>query len=605
MGLTFSLLSRTSLLLVAGFLVSRTPAFRRLLERRWSPFGYTAHALLFAVLAVAGVEGGILLHGGRVTEHGWIWHLGPDQELLGPGLVAVVIAGLLGGIRVGGLSGLLVALFVAQIGGWAHGADVMLYPLAGVLSGMTARFFSDERVIAPEKAFFIGMFFPVLHMALLLIWRPGPETIQLVSDVGLPLTLTNSVAIGVFTAIVRVAVHEYEQGAALQTEKALRVAEQTLPQLRRGLSYDTAEVIARFLLHELDVAAVSLTDREKVLAHEGLGRDHHGPGTGIRTEAGSAALRTGTIQVAPNRAALGCSQPSCPLAAAIMVPLRRSGETIGLVNLMFRHPQQLRAADIALAEGLGRLISHQLDAIFAEEMRELLRQSQLRHLQAQIEPHFLFNTLNLIGGLIRVNPPLARHIVVQLGNFVRMNLRAARYPLIPLAQELQHLRAYLEIVKARFADQLTVFLDVDESLVDGVQIPPLTLQPLVENAVKHGVRSRAVRGRVGVFVRAEGGDLVIEVQDNGTGVDPVLLPRLGVMPIEREDGTGGGLYNVNQRLIGLLGPGAALQFDQALEGGLRVRFRLPRIAQGNGAEAGEGRPSSAESSADQILEARG
>jgi two-component system sensor histidine kinase LytS len=573
--LTMLLFERIGMLLVFAFMLTRIPSFRYLLDREFGIKTIIYHSMVFGIFGIAAAQAGVVLSDGEVTSHLWMFKLSDGDTLVGSTLVAVVIAGLLGGPYVGLGAGLLVAVYLQVLGGEIANAGSLANLLAGLLAGFTARFFSQERVIAPEKALFIGMFAPILHMCLLLIFTSDPEdTIRLVNTIGLPLVITNSVAIAIFTVMIRVALNEQEQEAALETERALKIAENALPHLRQGFNFDTAQKITELLYDELKIAAVSLTDKKMVLAHVGSGEDHHRRGQPLQTNLSAKALRTGEIQIAYERTQIQCSDHRCPLQAAIIVPIHQSGEVAGLIKLYFRRSQQIRAVETALAQGLGKLISHQLDVVAAERMKTLVRDAELRNLQAQINPHFLFNTLHSIDVLVRVNPKLARHLIVQLSYFMRSNLSLTSASFIPLEKELKHLKAYLEIVKVRFSDRLVVNVDVDEGLYD-MLIPPFTLQPLVENCFKHGLKDVEEGGRVDVRLFNKGKFAQVEICDNGRGITESVLRQLGNEPINNGDGNGTGVYNVNQRLIHLLGEESRLHFESGYEGGCKVRFDIP------------------------------
>jgi two-component system, LytTR family, sensor histidine kinase LytS len=570
-----TLFQRIGLLLVLAFMLTRVPSFRYLLDRKLNYKTILYHSIIFGIFGVIGTQLGVLVAANNINPHWIIFKLQPNEMLLGPSLVAIVIAGVMGGPSVGIGSGIVVGIYIYFLGGSELFANSFINPLAGLLAGGTARFFSQERVIAPVKAMFIGMFIPILHMGLLLVLTDTPKhTIALVDRVGLPLVISNSVAIGVFTAMIRVALFEQEQGAAVAALQALRIAEKSLPFLRHGLNYKTAAQLAALFQNELRLAAVSVTNKDQVLAHIGLGSDHHKQGEVLKMSLSSNALETGEIQIALKHDQIQCNQPACPLHAAILMPFRQGGEVVGLVKMYFQRSQQLRAVNIALAQGLGKLISNQLDIVSAEKMKALVQETQLRNFQAQINPHFLFNTLHLISTLIRVDPDLARHIIIQLGNFMRLNLKITSIPLITLEKELAHLQAYIEIIKVRFSDQLTVELQIDEG-IESAFIPPFTLQPLVENSVKHGLVNVAAGGWIKVIARNKEEEIEIEVCDNGKGIPSSVIAQLGKKPLRSENSGGNGLYNVNQRLIHLLGTRSSLQFRNLTEKGCSVSINLP------------------------------
>ncbi len=569
------LFSRIGSLLVLAFVMTRLRVFRYLLDRNQNTKTVIYSAILFGLFGIIGTETSILIRDSSVVPHGFLLKLGSNETLVGPALVATVIAGLFGGPYVGVISGLVVSAFALYLGGDNVVANVCVHPITGLLSGYTARFFSQERVISSQKALFIGMFAAVLKMALLLIFAANPErNIQLVDLIGLPLVVTNSVAIAVFTAMIRIVVTEKEQAAAMETQRALKIAEKALPHLRKGLDMQTADEIAKLLFRELKIAAVAVMDKNQMLSYVGAGSDHHIKGQSIQSRLSKTALQTGEIQMTTNRADISCHYEHCPIHAAIVVPLRQSGEVVGLINLCFGRTQTLRPIEINLAVGLSKLISNQLDVVLAEQMRELSRNVKLRTLQAQIQPHFLFNTLQMITTLIRVSPDVARHVTIALGNFMRMNLRSSDHALVPLRQEIDHLEAYLEIVKVRFADKLRVVFDVPSVLKPAV-IPPFTLQPLIENSIKYGFSDMSEGGEISIKITQSDIEVTVEITDNGSGIPNSLLDKIGQVTLESKTGAGIGIFNLNQRLIGLLGAHSALHFKNGTECGCTVSFHIP------------------------------
>ena len=185
-------------------------------------------------------------------------------------------------------------------------------------------------------------------------------------------------------------------------------------------------------------------------------------------------------------------------------------------------------------------------------------QAQLKALQAQIRPHFLYNTLNTIGYLVRTQPDEARALIARLADFYRRTLRHDAMD-APLADELETIENYLDIERARMGDRLTVTVDATEE-ARRAPIPPLLLQPLVENAVQHGLWPKPEGGTIEVLARLEGGDLVVDVRDDGVGFG------------DAERGTG--LSNVAARIAGRSKPGS-LDIVKGVEAGTAVRVVLP------------------------------
>ncbi|WP_106497913.1 LytS/YhcK type 5TM receptor domain-containing protein [Lentibacillus sp. Marseille-P4043] len=572
--LTIILFERLGLLLVIAFVLTRIPGFRSLLYREFSWKMTLIHACMFGLFGIGGTITGVVIEGDFVIHHTFVWSVGAGEMVVSSSLVAIVIAGLLGGPIVGFGAGLIAGTHLFFLGGIGLLANSLVNPLTGLLAGLTARFFSQERVISPMKALFIGIFPPILQMHLLLIFNSQPDfMIQVVNTIGLPLVLSNSIAIAIFTAMIGIVLREQEDEAALATKQALTIAEEALPFLKKDVPHEMAGGIARLLYDRLTLAAVSVTDKQTVLSHIGLGADHHREGDKTITLLAQQAFATKQMQVAYSRSEIQCENKKCPLEAAIIIPLIDTNDAIGLIKLYFRKAQHIRPVELMLANGLGQLLSQQLKTISADTLKIHMRDAELRNLQAQINPHFLFNTLHLIAALFRKDPDRARYITIKLAQYMRFNLKLVSTSLVNLEKECEHVEAYIEIIQARFASRLQIDFSQPEDLTH-VFIPPSTIQPLVENSIQHGLQKVTKGGVVDVIVRKLDKFVRIIVRDNGCGFPEDIIKRVGHMTLTSNQDGGTGLYNVNQRLIGLLGETACLHVRN-LPNGSEVFIDIP------------------------------
>lgn len=199
----------------------------------------------------------------------------------------------------------------------------------------------------------------------------------------------------------------------------------------------------------------------------------------------------------------------------------------------------------------------------AAELEAQLAEARLDALRMQINPHFLFNTLHAVSTLVTRNPEGVQRMIARLSTLLRYALESTSTQEVPLGRELDFLDDYLEIQRIRFEDRLEIEIDIDPAIVEAL-VPSLVLQPLVENAVKHGASRAEGFGRVEVVGERDGNDLVLEVRDNGPG-----LPEEDL----KEDGVG--LSNTRQRLQNLYGSNQSLTVTQHEEGGVAARIRLP------------------------------
>ncbi|MAE67151.1 MAG: hypothetical protein CMJ18_23060 [Phycisphaeraceae bacterium] len=201
----------------------------------------------------------------------------------------------------------------------------------------------------------------------------------------------------------------------------------------------------------------------------------------------------------------------------------------------------------------------------ATELRRQLVEARLAALHAQLQPHFLFNTLHTIGVLTRRDPEAANRVIALVGDLLRRTLDSSDEQEVALKEELEALAPYLEIQRTRFRDRLDVHLDVDPDTLH-CRVPNLILQPLVENAVRHGIEARSGEGHISIRTQSEDGHLILEVVDNGVG----LGGRNGVRPRE-----GLGLGNTRERLASLYGDDQELVLEDLETGGVRAMVRIP------------------------------
>jgi two-component system LytT family sensor kinase len=207
-----------------------------------------------------------------------------------------------------------------------------------------------------------------------------------------------------------------------------------------------------------------------------------------------------------------------------------------------------------------------------EEQSRLLLEARLDALQRQINPHFLFNTLNSIASLVRSRPELAREMIVKLGNILRALLQD-REAFVPLGDELAFTDDYLDIEVVRFGEKLRVVKEIAEETLD-VEVPSMLLQPLIENSIKHGLEPRISGGTVTLRSRIVGKTLVIEIEDDGVGVEPGVAVTAPVSGLVRE-GTGIGMRNVRERMQVLYGDAAQVDMVSRPGRGTKVRLIMP------------------------------
>jgi sensor histidine kinase YesM len=235
------------------------------------------------------------------------------------------------------------------------------------------------------------------------------------------------------------------------------------------------------------------------------------------------------------------------------------GLRVGGRQYMSRQLRIARTAALQLSAHHHQLSQH--------AMRELTARAQMRALQAQINPHFLFNTLNVLANLIHSNPAKAERVTEELADVFRYALESTRAEWVTLDEELRFIESYLEIEKARFEERLAYSFQVDDSMRT-LKIPPMILQPLVENAIKHGIGPKIEGGAVTIAASLDSDRIVITVQDTG----------VGHRAVSRHRGTGIGLTNIRERLQHVYGEAGAVRLEELHPFGTRAVVTLPQLA---------------------------
>ncbi|MEO3804166.1 histidine kinase [Nonomuraea sp. B1E8] len=346
------------------------------------------------------------------------------------------------------------------------------------------------------------------------------------------------------------------------TFTTLHIAALAAPALRAGLGRDSARRAVRHLRTLLGTHAVAITSAEAVLAWDGPAAD--GPRDGDVLAHARATLAAGRAQVFPG-------EPY----AAVVVPLTVDGAVVGTLAV---HDAEVSAALVRTVTEVGRWVSGQLELADLDASRQRALAAEMRALRAQISPHFIYNALTTIASFVRTNPRRARELLLDFADFARYALHRAN-DFTTLADELTCVDRYLLLERARFGDKLRFTVQVAPEVLP-VPVPFLCLQPLVENAIKHGMRGDGgAAGEVRVVVRDAGPEAHITVEDDGAGMDPECARRMLDDEPAREGG-GIGLANVDLRMRQIYGDGYGLVVETALGAGTKVRLRVPKTQLG-------------------------
>ncbi|MFH9200902.1 sensor histidine kinase [Streptomyces anulatus] len=349
------------------------------------------------------------------------------------------------------------------------------------------------------------------------------------------------------------------------TFETLHTASLAAPPLRAGLTEESARRAARRLRSLLGTDALCLTDRDRVLVWDGAGH-HHGKDV---MEHLKALLDNGRRTAFDS----GCADLDCPLRWAVAVPLTVDNRVLGA--LVAYAPRE--SAVLARAAGeVARWVCVQLELAELDRSRTQLIEAEIKALRAQISPHFIFNSLAAIASFVRTDPEQARELLLEFADFTRYSFRR-HGEFTTLADELHSIDQYLALVRARFGERLAVTLQVAPEVLP-VALPFLCLQPLVENAVKHGLEGAATRSRITISALDAGSEAEVVIEDDGTGMDPERLRQ--ILRGEGGASTGIGLLNVDERLRQVYGDDYGLVIETGVGAGMKITLRLPKYRAG-------------------------
>ncbi|MGH3689553.1 MAG: sensor histidine kinase [Microbacterium sp.] len=337
----------------------------------------------------------------------------------------------------------------------------------------------------------------------------------------------------------------------------LHQASLAAPHLRAGLSAPDVVKAARHLRVLLGSAAVAIVSVEGTVSFDG-------PSDGLESAARRIAAQ---VSASGRRQVFPAPGPDDDLAA-VGAPILVDGHVVGVV-VAFAAP--VRAALVRAAEEVADWCAAQVELGGLDASRTQLAEAELRSLRAQISPHFIYNALTAIASFVLTDPTRARELVLEFADFTRYSFRR-QGEFTTIAEELGSIHSYLELERARFGDRLRVTLQIAPETLATV-IPFLSVQPLVENAVRHGLEPGEGGGEIRIASRDDGTHTEITVEDDGVGMDP---EGLRATLTAGDDGVHVGLRNVDTRLRQLYGADGGLVVETNTGAGTLVRMRVPK-----------------------------
>lgn len=544
------LFGNISVIAMISLLIGQLNYFRNIIYGKNNWKRIMILSTLFGFMSVIGTENGIRIH----------------DAIANTRIVGSLVGGLIGGPVVGTLAGIIGGIHRYQIGGFTAFACAASTVLVGLLGGIVGTK-HDLSKMKWKYILLLGITAELIQKIMVfLVAKPFEAALELELQIAIPTTIITILGLSIFTLIFQNLKMMQDQSGALVANLALTIASRTLPHLRTGLNKGSAEKTADIICEITSVDAVAITNCEKLLCVKGIEWEQPFQGEALAAQVAKAVFQQQNVIYQDKELVF---PRNLPFQSVIGAPLYHRNKIIGSLQFYYRSSSfRMSQTHLKLADGLANLLSVQIELAEIEHHTKMRQQAELNALQAQINPHFLFNTLSTIMSYCRTDPEQARSLLGNLSDIFRRNLRN-KGNFHSLQEELDGIKSYLEIEKVRFANRLTVLMEIDESLLH-VKLPILTLQPIIENAIHHGLSPKISDCLLTIRVARSSHNVKISIEDNGIGMSEERLAEV----LNRQS-QGIGLSNVHQRLQSVYGNEYGLHLESKSGKGTLVTFEAP------------------------------
>lgn len=542
-----------SVIAVSAYIFSQTKTFKNLLNRRMHHYERFIVITFFTALSILGTYMNIDVNGALANTRP----------------IGAVVAGLFGGPFTGAAVGLIAGFHRYMLGGFTGLACGIATIFEGLVGGLFS-YYNKRKEFDVKIGFLAGIIAEILQVIIIIaVARPFAEAVSTVKIIILPMIVANSIGVAIFVNILKNTRDENNRIAAVQAQKVLNIANMTLPFLRKGFDNESAKKAAQIILEKSDFDAVCITDDKEILAYAGVGSDHHVPGQPLSKHYEIEVLSSGEIKKISTKGELGCDIKDCCINSALHVPLKFKGDKVGgIIIFYYTKHKEIDDFDIDFATGIAKLLTTQLELAKLEKQAQMATAAELKMLQAQIHPHFLFNALNTIASFCRTEPSKARELILYLSTFFRKTLNREG-SFVTIEEEVDLVNSYLSIEKARFGNRLNVIYNISGDLLKR-KIPAFIIQPLVENSIKHGISPHPVGGKIEINIEEKESFLNISVMDTGVGMSNKRLEDV------LTNWPGIGLKNINERLKNFYGDDFKLIVKSEEGIGTSIFYKIPK-----------------------------
>ncbi len=482
-------------------------------------------------------------------------------------VISIVAGGLIGGPFVGIGAAVIAGVhrYLMDVEGLTALACAISTIVEGGLSALAYNHIKINKYKESE-VFLLTFVAEILQMLIiLLVARPFSEAWLLVRAIAFPMIMFNSIGMVFFIQIFKNIFIEQAYEIGKNTTMTFEITRKCLPILSKGVfEKENLDKIGDIILQYSGHLGVAFTSRHEVVSRIG------------KVTINEEELLTLAEEIIKSKKIVSTDEeishvihfPLMKNKVAIGAPIYRNEEIIGTLMVVTHQYQFTYQSVSEFVEGLAQFFSVQFGLSEMVKQRELLRKVEYRALQSQINPHFIFNSLNTISAFCREKPDKARELLIALAHYFRNSIKT-KDSCVSIYEEMEYVEAYMQLEKARFDDRLDLSVYIEENLQ--CQVPCLILQPIVENAINHGAMKRK-QGKVRVEVVSRGNDVVITIKDNGHGIPEEIVRGLNE---EKSSNTGIGLSNVNRRLQYMFGQSRGLIIQTSKEGTI-IEIRVPK-----------------------------
>ncbi|WP_010294950.1 LytS/YhcK type 5TM receptor domain-containing protein [Clostridium senegalense] len=546
--LTNTLMSNLGYVILIAFTISKSKTFKKALDNsKYTIKDIVILSAIFSGLGIVGTYFGVDYYGAIVNIRN----------------VGIIVASIVCGPLVGGIAGIVASFhrIISGVGATTAIPCAISTIVAGIMPGYL------YKLVNTNGKYVFGCFCAVVieSFSMILIRIMVPTGSEIISSIYIPMVVINGLGVVLVIGIIDNIFKEKEKVAGEQAKLALEIANKTLPYFK-DLSEASLEKVCEIIRVGVGGEVAIITGKEHILAYSSKNNKLNIKSKEIVGEYTKRAISTGeTVIISDKEEEIGYNCiDGIEIKSGIITPLNYDKEVIGILKVYFNKNSKVTEGKKYLILGLSNLISTQIQLGNIKKLEDMAKKAEIKALQAQINPHFLFNALNTITSFIRINPSKARELIINLSNYLRYNIEF-KENLVELDEEMEHVKAYVYIEKCRFGDKIQVHYDIDEE-ARKARVPTLIIQPLVENAIKHGILEDVFGKNVWIEVKKVHNGFKVIIEDDGCGIDNNIVDQIYN---DKVDENKIGLYNVHSRVKLIYGKGLEIE---RLEKGTRISF---------------------------------